>query len=57
MDKYDVSNDRYCYFNTSVLINKLNIQNMIDLENAEREITSITIQDIVFKNLHMIQST
>lgn len=49
MDKYDVSNDRYCYFNTSVLINKLNIQNMIDLENAEREITSITIQDIVFK--------
>jgi len=37
MDKYDTSyNDPYCYSDTSVLINKLNIRDFDELENAER---------------------
>jgi cell filamentation protein len=49
MDKYDANNDHYCYPNTTVLKNKLNIQDMNELENAEREITALTIQSINFK--------
>lgn len=49
MDKYDASNDHYCYSNTSVLKNKLNIKDMADLEKAEREITAITIRRIQLK--------
>lgn len=48
MDRYDINNDRYCYPNTDVLINKLNIQDMDTLVNAEREITSFTIARVKF---------
>jgi fido (protein-threonine AMPylation protein) len=41
MDKYDVQSDCYCYQNSSVLINRLNISDEGDFENAEREITKI----------------
>ncbi|RMR17602.1 cell division protein Fic [Pseudomonas syringae pv. avii] len=43
MDRYDASHDRYCYPASSVLRNRLNIQDMDDLEAAEREITASTI--------------
>ena len=46
MDRYDTSNDYYCYKGTSVLKNRLNIRDFNDLENAEREITSKTISFI-----------
>ncbi|KPW65119.1 cell filamentation protein [Pseudomonas cannabina] len=37
MDRYDSARDHYCYNGSSVLKNKLNIQDMDDLEAAERE--------------------
>ena len=49
MDRYDVGNDHYCYGHSEVLKNRLNIREMAVLENAEREITSFTIQKISFK--------
>lgn len=62
MDKYDAANDRYCYQGTNTLKNKLNIKSMDELEEAEREITEITVRRISFspppydleymKNLH-----
>lgn len=50
MDRYDTSNDYYCYKGTSVLKNRLNIRDFNDLENAEREITSKTISFIKYSN-------
>ncbi len=41
MDRYDASHD--CYPASSVLRNRLNIQDMDDLEAAEREITASTV--------------
>ena len=49
MDKYDAGNDHYCYRGTATLKNKLNIKDMDELESAEREITSITVRNIVFR--------
>lgn len=49
MDKYDVSNDQYCYDGTSVLVNKLGITDMSMLEEAEREITRVAIQVVTYK--------
>ncbi len=49
MDKYDTGNDHYCYPNSDILKNRLNIQEMTLLESAEREITSFTIQSIYFE--------
>ncbi|EPM66973.1 cell filamentation protein Fic [Pseudomonas syringae pv. theae ICMP 3923] len=43
MDRYDASHDCYCYPTSSVLRNRLNIQDMDDLEAAEREITASTV--------------
>ncbi|POD74196.1 cell filamentation protein Fic [Pseudomonas syringae group genomosp. 3] len=43
MDRYDASHDCYCYPASSVLRNRLNIQDMDDLEAAEREITASTV--------------
>lgn len=43
MDRYDASQDIYCYPNSSVLKNTLNIRDMESLEAAEREITAVTI--------------
>jgi cell filamentation protein len=48
MDKYDSSNDIYCYPNTNVLKNKLGITDGNVLEEAEREITSISIDYIKY---------
>ena len=45
MDKYDSVNDRYWYSGTSLLKNKLNIKDENKLENAEREITDLTIDN------------
>ncbi len=62
MDKYDASNDHYCYPGSSTLVNLLNIKNMETLEAAERDITAKTVGNITFseppynlaymKNLH-----
>ncbi|MBW1212994.1 hypothetical protein KYI92_05635 [Pantoea allii] len=48
MDKYDAANDHNCYPGSVVLKNKLNIDETDVLEKAEREITAITVNDIVF---------
>ena len=60
MDKYDSINDRYCYLGTFVLKNKLNIQDENKLENAEREITDLTINKVKYQappyNLRYLQS-
>lgn len=50
MDKYDATNDHYCYPGTNILKNKLNIQNLDDLEVAEREITAVTARRVIFKH-------
>ena len=49
MDKYDATNDHYCYRGSSTLKNKLNIENMDELEKAEREITAITVRKITYR--------
>ena len=48
MDKYDAANDHYCYRGSPTLKNKLNIENMDELEKAEREITAITARKITY---------
>ncbi|BCS47232.1 MULTISPECIES: putative adenosine monophosphate-protein transferase Fic [Pseudomonas] len=48
MDRYDASHDHYCYPGSSVLKNKLNIQDMDDLEAAERDITAITVNRVQY---------
>ena len=50
MDKYDSENDHYCYSGTSILKNKLNIREDHKLENAERDITNQTINDVVYQS-------
>lgn len=50
MDKYDTRYDSYCYPNSGVLKNRLNIREMSLLEAAERDITSFTIKSIGFEN-------
>ena len=49
MDKYDAANDHYCYPNTGVLINLLNIQDAARLEEAERLITSKTVEQVHYQ--------
>ncbi|WP_017461769.1 putative adenosine monophosphate-protein transferase Fic [Dyella ginsengisoli] len=49
MDRYDASHDHYCYKGTSTLKNKLNIQELGQLEVAEREITTLTAKRIHFR--------
>lgn len=39
-DKYGVDQDKYCYLGTDVLINRLNIKNADDLNEAEAKFTS-----------------
>lgn len=48
MDKYDASNDRYCYPGSTVLRNKLDIHDAEALEAAEREITAFTLSNIQY---------
>jgi len=50
MDKYDASNDHYCYPNTTVLKNKLEITDEKRLEEAEREITKTSTLDVKASN-------
>lgn len=38
--------NKYCYPNTDVLINKLNIMNANQLFEAERELTSIRLREL-----------
>jgi cell filamentation protein len=46
--KYGTGNDPYCYKNTDVLINQLNIKDASILENAENEISDISSSSIDF---------
>ncbi len=50
MDKYDAINDCYCYTNTSILKNKLDIQDVNTLEAAERDITAFSVRKIGFRH-------
>lgn len=50
MDKYDASNDHYCFPGTSVLKNKLGLQDEQILEQAEREITDKTSSDVIYRS-------
>ncbi len=50
MDKYDATNDHYCYSGTPVLINKLNIRDGALLELAERDITNLTINNVLYQD-------
>lgn len=60
MDRYDAINDRYCYPNTSVLKNLLDIHDIDKLEDAERDVTDFLIQKIVHSkppyNLNYLQN-
>ncbi|MBE8168232.1 MAG: cell filamentation protein Fic [Shewanella sp.] len=63
-DKYGVSQDKYCYQGTDVLINRLNIQNADELDEAETRFTSeryksyqsncSSITDFNFKHLKFL---
>ncbi|MGB1262492.1 MAG: putative adenosine monophosphate-protein transferase Fic [Cognaticolwellia sp.] len=46
--KYGTGNDPYCYNGTDVLINKLNIKNNSILENAEAELSQLSLESIDF---------
>lgn len=48
MDRYDASNDPYCYTDSSTLKNLLNIKDIDTLEKAERDITAQTIENVTF---------
>jgi len=51
-DFYDyayASDSKYCYSGTNTLRNKLNIQNMQELQDAEREITSLRTAEFLSK--------
>jgi cell filamentation protein len=50
MDKYDAANDHYCISGTTVLRNKLGIEDESILEEAEREITSNTSDEITYQS-------
>ncbi len=43
------SDSKYCYPGTNILRNKLNIQNMQELQDAEREITSLRTAEFLSK--------
>ena len=49
MDKYGVGQDRYCYPDSEVLKNRLNIEDDEALSEAEREITELAAEDIEFE--------
>lgn len=49
MDKYDAANDHYCYPNTNVLQNRLGIKDAHNFELAERDITNITINRVIYR--------
>jgi len=46
IDKYGTEQDPYCYPNSQVLKNLLDIKDENTLEKAERELTQIAIQNL-----------
>ncbi len=48
MSRYDVNQDQYCYKETDVLINKLNLHDQASLEKAEARHTSLAISRVNF---------
>lgn len=46
MDRYSSWRDHYCYPDSSVLINRYNIRDSEQLEEAERSVTALTISHI-----------
>ncbi len=51
-DMYEARNSIYCYENSDVLINKLNIKNNEQLEEAERQIVLAKLYDLRQGKLH-----
>lgn len=49
MDKYDASNDHYCYRETGTLKNKFNHFDQNELEEAEKKITASAVKKIEFQ--------
>jgi len=50
LDKYGTGNDPYCYPDSKVLRNLLNIENDEELEEAEEELTELAAADIEFES-------
>jgi cell filamentation protein len=50
LDKYGVGHDKYCYPNSDVLINKLNIQDTDELDKAERDFTLHAVTNIEYQD-------
>lgn len=49
VDKYGTGNDPDCYPNSDVLVNLLNIKDASQLDDAERNITAFTAEEIDFE--------
>ena len=49
LDKYGVGNDSYCYENSDVLVNNLDIKDGALLHEAERDISNANAADIEFQ--------
>lgn len=49
LDKYGIGSDKYCYPNSDVLINKLNIRDAEELERAERDFTLLAVHKIDYR--------
>ncbi|QGP57400.1 putative adenosine monophosphate-protein transferase fic (plasmid) [Piscirickettsia salmonis] len=47
-DKYGLGQDPYCYPNTDVLKNKLNITSLDELEEAEFELVLVRMESLDF---------
>lgn len=50
LDKYGSGNDPYCYPNSDVLRNSLNIEDNTELEEAEKVLTEVAASQIEFKS-------
>ena len=50
MNRYQVWRDHYCYPDSDVLINRYNIRDQILLDQAERDITALTIHTITLSH-------
>ncbi|WP_232614342.1 hypothetical protein [Photobacterium carnosum] len=48
-DKYGITHDPYTYENSTVLVNKLNINNEAVLEAAERDLTTLAAMYVEFQ--------
>lgn len=50
MNRYQVWRDHYCYPDSDVLINRYNIRDQILLDQAERDVTALTIHTITLSH-------